>query len=233
MITSGGGFATQLPRPSYQTSAVATYFTKVTIPPPEGYGKGKGIPDVSLLGTDYTIVNADNPDTEGSVYASVSGTSASTPVVAAMITLVNDTRLNNGQSTLGWIHPSLYQNYALFTNDITIGNNFCTEQTEAGVPPTCCPYGFYAADGWDPTTGLGSINFQAFYDFYTSAQCKHILAPYFCSYPSVTRVFRFSDHGNSRSRRAIRNCSKPTFFSYDIYFFICSKLELLFCLFFL
>lgn len=34
--------------------------------------------------------------------------------------------------------------------DITTGNN-----------PGCNTNGFYAAAGWDPLTGLGSLNFQA------------------------------------------------------------------------
>ena len=163
VITSGGGFATHLPAPSYQASAVASYLKQVT--PPAGFGKGKGIPDVSLLGTDYTIVYEDIFTTKhgGDTYITVDGTSASTPVVAAMITLINDARLNRGRSTLGWIHPSLYQHYELFSNDITSGSNFCT----AGFDPTCCSVGFNATKGWDPTTGFGSINFEAFYDFYT------------------------------------------------------------------
>ena len=91
-----------------------------------------------------------------------------------MITLINDARLNNGQSTLGWIHPSLYQNAALFTNDITSGNNFCPESPDNN-PPTCCQQGFNATKGWDPTTGLGSINFKTFYAFYTSKQCNFVI----------------------------------------------------------
>lgn len=165
-ISSGGGFATVLPPPSYQASAVASYLSQVT--PPEGFGKGRAYPDVSLLGAHYTVVTGDR------AVLTEYGTSASAPVIAAMITLVNDARLNDGQSTLGWIHPSLYQNYASFVNDITSGSNFCAAKSNNNNA-TCCPYGFNATVGWDPTTGFGSINFQAFYDFYTSAQCKSIL----------------------------------------------------------
>ena len=176
VITSGGGFATQiLPAPSYETASIASYLS-YDIPPP-GFGKRKGIPDVALLGSTYTVASAATPLPGGDgKFTTEYGTSASTPVVAAMITLINDARLNNGQSTLGWIHPSLYQNAALFTNDITSGNNFCTAASGA-TKSTCCPQGFSATKGWDPTTGLGSINFQAFYAFYTSKQCNFLDPP--------------------------------------------------------
>ena len=45
-------------------------------------------------------------------------------------------------------------------NDLTEGNNWCTENT-------CCPvrldkgsnFGYMASKGWDPVYGLGSPNF--------------------------------------------------------------------------
>jgi hypothetical protein len=36
------------------------------------------------------------------------------------------------------------------------GNNLCIADGGGG---TCCSQGFYAAKGWDPTTGLGSVNY--------------------------------------------------------------------------
>ena len=165
-IISGGGFSAYLSRPQYQSSVVNDYFETLGEgnQPYPGFGRGRGYPDLSLLGTGYSIYNAHTQTV-------VAGTSASTPVVAAMITLINDARLNNGLSTLGWIHPSLYQNYASFTNDITSGKNNCPRR--ASEP--CCPTGFFAARGWDPTTGLGSVNFKKFYDFYISAAGKILI----------------------------------------------------------
>ena len=43
-------------------------------------------------------------------------------------------------------------------NDITVGDN---QNGESGSP---CLFGFPAARGWDPLTGLGSINFEPFVD---------------------------------------------------------------------
>jgi len=36
--------------------------------------------------------------------------------------------------------------------DIIKGNNNCN------TSPTCCQYGYAAAEKWDPVSGLGSIN---------------------------------------------------------------------------
>mmetsp|Transcript_13691 Transcript_13691/g.22820 ORF Transcript_13691/g.22820 Transcript_13691/m.22820 type:complete len:228 (+) Transcript_13691:467-1150(+) len=44
-----------------------------------------------------------------------------------------------------------------FLNDITEGNNQCV----AGVR-ICCPQGFDAQTGWDPVTGLGTLDFERF-----------------------------------------------------------------------
>jgi len=75
----------------------------------------------------------------------VSGTSASAPVVAAMVSLINSARLDAGlschtlyefdhhkttildvgNSTLGWLNPSLYRLSEEFINDIIEGDNRC------------------------------------------------------------------------------------------------------------
>jgi hypothetical protein len=55
-----------------------------------------------------------------------SRTSASTPAVAALFSLINDNLLNAGKKPLGFINPVLYQMYAAnpsITHDITMGNN--------------------------------------------------------------------------------------------------------------
>ncbi len=90
----------------------------------------------------------------------VSGTSASAPVFAAVITLITDQRLLSGKAPLGFLNPALYALHARAPaafNDITKGNNRCA----AGAPQgqegaaTCCPNGFTAGKGWDPVSGLG------------------------------------------------------------------------------
>ena len=87
----------------------------------------------------------------------VSGTSASSPVFGGMVALVNAKRLAAGKSTLGWINPSLYALASSFVKDITSGNNHCSVYGK-----TCCAQGFTTTVGWDPVTGLGSLNYTKF-----------------------------------------------------------------------
>jgi hypothetical protein len=120
-------------------------------PPHKGYAAGgRGYPDVSLAGFSY-IVGANKQIT------AMSGTSASTPVFAGFVSLVNAKRLAAGKSALGWINPSLYALSDKFVNDITVGENNCIIDAVL-----CCEQGFQATTGWDPVTGLGSVNYGKF-----------------------------------------------------------------------
>eukprot|EP01039_Chlorochromonas_danica_P011479 gene11479-12844_t len=145
-ITSGGGFSTLYDAPSYQTSLLSAYLASTN--PASGYNaKGRGYPDVSLMASDYLVVIG------GNTYA-VSGTSASTPAFAGMLSLINSARKAAGYSSLGWVNPLLYANYSSFAKDITDGDNYCT-----AISTMCCSFGFNASAGWDAATGLGSVNY--------------------------------------------------------------------------
>ncbi|RYH31057.1 hypothetical protein EON65_03610 [archaeon] len=113
---------------------------------------GRGFPDVSALAYNYII-------SVGNQLTAVSGTSASSPVFAGMVSLVNSARLEAGHSNLGWLNPALYQYSSSFVRDITSGDNRCG--ADAMV---CCGHGYFATDGWDPVTGLGAIDFPSFKD---------------------------------------------------------------------
>ena len=89
----------------------------------------------------------------GTYGAGTSGTSATTPVAAGMFSNINAARLAIGKGSLGWVNPVLYTYFSRFGNDVVKGNN------KDG--PTC-PQGFYATPGWDPASGLGSINYGLF-----------------------------------------------------------------------
>ena len=80
--------------------------------------------------------------------------------MAAFVSLVNAERLNRGMSTMGWINPFLYQYSSEFVFDITSGYNKCSEMYDN--THVCCKEGFNATKGWDPVTGLGSINYENF-----------------------------------------------------------------------
>lgn len=131
--------------PSYQASAVTHYLKKYA----PDYGSGvynnsgcaRGFPDVSAAGLNVTTVYLNK--TYG-----VGGTSASAPIVASIVTLLNEARLGAGKGPIGFLNPVFYAHPEAF-NDITVGSN-----------PGCGTDGFPAAPGWDPVTGLGTPNFE-------------------------------------------------------------------------
>ncbi|KAJ3010203.1 hypothetical protein NUW54_g2556 [Trametes sanguinea] len=141
---SGGGFSNVFPRASFQQNAVSNYLKKY----PPGYApniynaSGRAFPDVSANGLNYSVaINGE--------FRLVSGTSASAPTFASILSAVNDARLALGKKPVGWINPAIYS--AAFNgvfNDITNGSN-----------PNCGTQGFLAKPGWDPVTGLGTPNF--------------------------------------------------------------------------
>ena len=155
LITSGGGFSEYYDQPSFQTAAVAGYLATVkgtTKDPYAGYDASKrGYPDVSLAGANYHVYIG---GTEYGLY----GTSASAPVVAGFFSNINAVRLAAGKGSLGWVNPLLYTDPSAFVNDITSGKNNCGAQNATGYY-YCCNQGFAAVAGWDPTTGLGSLDY--------------------------------------------------------------------------
>ena len=83
----------------------------------------------------------------------VGGTSCSAPITAGVIALLNNYRISQGKSPLGWLNPMLYANPSAF-NIIRTGNN-------KSCSALCCCPGFNVPTSgvWNPVTGLGSINY--------------------------------------------------------------------------
>jgi tripeptidyl-peptidase I len=103
-------------------------------------GRSRGYPDVAAIGDAVAIVF------DGETW-SVGGTSASAPIFAGIVTLLNEARMAEGKSPVGFLNQVFYKHPEAF-NDITVGSN-----------PGCGSGGFKAAPGWDPVTGLGTPNF--------------------------------------------------------------------------
>ena len=168
-VTTGGGFSQHYKRPAYQDTTVPAYLTKYNAKGPfvvptmspspavhtddlvtksRAYNAGgRGYPDVSAAGLKYAVQ-------VGGGGALVAGTSASSPVVAGMISLVNARRLAAGYPTLGFVNPALYaaDPAAVGYNDVVDGKNNCVQADAHGVT-VCCQEGFYGTPGWDPVTG--------------------------------------------------------------------------------
>ncbi|KAJ7726104.1 family S53 protease [Mycena metata] len=141
---SSGGFSNVFPAPSYQAADTAAYVAQLGSTYQGMYNaSGRGFPDVSALGLDFQIRD------HRFGWQTDSGTSASTPVFASVISLINDRLIEAGKSPLGFLNPFLYSAAGRAAlNDITDGSN-----------PGCNTTGFAAGAGWDPVTGLGSPNF--------------------------------------------------------------------------
>ena len=151
-VTSGGGFSLVSPRPAYQDAAVSAYLDAATGLPPAGTfnSRGRAYPDVSMNGHKYLIFESDS-------VTEVDGTSASAPALSALITLLNDELLSLGATPLGFLNPLFYHLQTAAPdvfNDVQSGDNRCTETS-------CCRFGFDVQEGWDPVTGLGTVNFAA------------------------------------------------------------------------
>ena len=94
----------------------------------------------------------------------VDGTSASTPVWAGLVSLLNARRLEKNKTSLGFIPPLLYHLAATQPaafGDITSGDNNCTMGH-------CCTLGYPATPGWDPLTGLGTPRFDVIAEYVAS-----------------------------------------------------------------
>lgn len=145
MIYSGGGFSNIFKLPCYQQTAINNFSTlyspSYNSTQYNNSGNVRGYPDISANGANYNVII-------GSKNTSLFGTSASSPVVGSIITLINDARFAAGKAPVGFLNPVLCSNPDVL-NDITSGNN-----------PGCGTQGFSAVNGWDPVTSLGTPNFQ-------------------------------------------------------------------------
>ncbi|KAK0641907.1 peptidase S8/S53 domain-containing protein, partial [Cercophora newfieldiana] len=156
---SSGGFSNYFPRPVWQHAAVQPYVdsmvrTNDTERLPLFNRTGRAMPDISAIGSAFQIFQNGN-------LGQVLGTSASTPVVAAMVSLVNDARLRKGKPSLGWLNPILYsERVRKVLRDVTWGRSY-----GCYFPDGTQSLGWRAGKGYDCVTGLGTVDdFNDFLD---------------------------------------------------------------------
>ncbi|KAK8930195.1 Tripeptidyl-peptidase sed2 [Metarhizium anisopliae] len=154
-VFSSGGFSAYFKRPDWQDAAVSEYVDALN-GHLEGYYNSsmRAVPDISAIGTRFqTVIN-------GSPFM-LDGTSASTPVLAGMIALVNDARARQGKPVLGWLNKRLYSDEVReVLQDIKAGQSFSCKFSGGKEPG-----GWPATEGYDAITGLGVPNdFNKFMD---------------------------------------------------------------------
>ncbi len=136
---SGGGFSNYFETPAYQKAQVAKYIEGLDGLYDGWYNQtGRGYPDVSAQGLYFAYF-------WNGTEATISGTSASTPLFSGILSLVNDALIASGKKPLGFLNPWLYSVGYQGLNDITVGSSH-----------GCDLAGFPAVEGWDAVTGLGT-----------------------------------------------------------------------------
>ncbi|KAH8983896.1 subtilisin-like protein [Lactarius hatsudake] len=140
---SGGGFSNIFKRPNYQEQAVTTFLQHLGNQYQGQYNAtSRGIPDISAQALGYPVIIKD-------VQYLGQGTSASTPIVASIISLLNDYLFSQGRPPLGFLNPWLYGTGKSGPTDIIEGSN-----------PGCGTDGFSAIEGWDPVSPTNVHHFR-------------------------------------------------------------------------
>lgn len=152
---SGGTGCVGFPKPSWQTGAGVPN------------DKVRDVPDVALTASaDHDgYILCSSSSCPGNFYI-VGGTSASSPVFAGIVTLLNQYLGHTPPTGLGNINPHLYQsagNTAAF-HDVTTGNNYVPCKQGSPNCPKTAPFqfGYKAGTCYDQVTGLGSVNANNF-----------------------------------------------------------------------
>ena len=133
---SAGGYSSLFPRQAYQDGVARI-------------GRMRGVPDVAA---DADASTAMALTFSGGVLYPAQGTSAATPLWAAVIALADQEAGHH----LGFVNPAIYAiahspAYHRAFHDVTTGDN-------SVFWPTGFFTGYTAAPGWDPVTGWGSPN---------------------------------------------------------------------------
>jgi len=133
---SAGGYSSLFRRPSYQDGAQRT-------------GRTRGVPDVAAAADAATAMAL---TFTGGVLYPAQGTSAATPLWAAVIALADQEAGHH----LGFVNPAIYAiargaAYHDAFHDVITGDN-------SVFWPTRFFTGYTAGPGWDPVTGWGSPN---------------------------------------------------------------------------
>jgi tripeptidyl-peptidase-1 len=121
----------------WQTAAVASYM-KTKGARPRFNASRRCSPDLAIFDLNYQVI-------QGGRNTALDGTSCAAPVLAGMISLINDARMAAGQPPLGFLNYFLYKHADAFL-DITKGGNG----------------GFDAVVGYDPASGLGTFGTDTF-----------------------------------------------------------------------
>ncbi|KAJ5153294.1 polynucleotide 3'-phosphatase [Penicillium canariense] len=149
---SSGGFSDLFSRPEYQDRAVDGYLDQLNDQWSGLFNRhGRGIPDVAAQAKSFIIRDHET-------YLKISGTSASGPVFAGIVSQLNAVRLANGKPRMGFLNPWLYGlGRSGFTDIVDGGSRGCNGASDSGAKGVFIQDASWnATKGWDPVTGLGT-----------------------------------------------------------------------------
>ncbi|KAH9041615.1 subtilisin-like protein [Lactarius pseudohatsudake] len=140
----GGGFSDYFKHPDHQDEAVTTFLKNFGNRYHGLYNvSGRGFPDIAARAYHVGIFDDDE-------YDFADGTSCAAPVRLSSLCLPSGgTKLTANAGIRSAFNPWLYGIAHAGLTDITSGSN-----------PGCNTDGFPAVVGWDPVTGLGSLDFE-------------------------------------------------------------------------
>jgi len=138
--SSGGGILSPSLIPSYQINDVPSRSLASTI--------YRNAPDVAAVAQNIELY-ADN----NSIPTSIGGTSASTPLWAGFMALVNQQAKNNGLPRIGFANPEIY---AIGANAAAYASDFHDVKDGTSNGSSANPTGYQTVAGYDLVTGWGS-----------------------------------------------------------------------------
>jgi kumamolisin len=143
--STGGGVSVKFSRPTWQGDVEVKSVNPGAI-------LGRCVPDVAANAdwnaSPYLLVVDGQPQPNG-------GTSAASPLIASLLTLINAERAKVAANPIGFLTPVLYQPHA--GNGTTIGAFGCTDVL-SGENTTDKIGGYMAGPGYDAVSGWGTPN---------------------------------------------------------------------------
>lgn len=177
LASGGGGVSLVFGRPTWQVGVAGIPAGTMRLVPDLSLQASGGNPGYVICTSDSSVLqsyfitsscsNGFRDSTTGVLEAGYGGTSFSAPIMAGLLTVLNQATHSTGQ---GNINPTLYAlatnstTYASAFHDITSGSNACVANTvydedNSNFACTFGSQGYAAGTGYDEASGIGSIDF--------------------------------------------------------------------------
>ena len=159
-MISVGGFSKLFSSPTYQHQSISSYTKNMNNLRHSIHNhNGRGYPDITIMNSDYLHVSESKREC-------LISPRTSAYLFSDMVSRINIARQKAGASPLGFLNPALYSNHnknASFIRDITSSDSGCIGSSR------CCADGLSVAVGWDPVSGIGSVDLDMMYKHFVGS----------------------------------------------------------------